>query len=107
DLVEEAEDRLLAEDRRQGGAAEVELAARVPELDPPVLREAPLGDVEVRHDLEARQDRRLEALGWGEHLVQDAVHPDAYPEHLFVRLEVSVRATLLAPVGDHHVPELD
>src|SRR5262245_24695616 len=78
-LVEDSENRLLAEDRRQGRDAEVDLAVVVAELDAAVLRQAALRDVEIRHDLDAREDRRLEPLRWRQHLVQDAVHaePDA------------------------------
>src|SRR6058998_3218903 len=34
----------------------------------PVLRKTPLGDVEVRHDLEARNERGLDPLGRRHHL---------------------------------------
>ncbi len=60
-------------------------------LDAAVLRHAALGDVEARHDLEARDDlagqlhRRL-----GDFL-QHAVDAQAHAEHLFVGLEVDVR----------------
>jgi hypothetical protein len=57
-LVEEAHDDLLAPDRGEDRHAVVHLlAAAHLELDAPVLREAPLGDVEARHDLDARRDR--------------------------------------------------
>ena len=106
-LVEDPEDRLLAEDRRQGRHAKVDLAGAVPELEAPVLRHAALGDVQVRHDLEAREDRGLETFGRREHLVEHAVDPEPDPEHLLVRLEVYVRGAFLDRVHEHHVDELD
>ena len=41
---------------RHGRDAQVDLAAAHGGLDAPVLRQAPLGDVELRHDLDARGD---------------------------------------------------
>ena len=106
-LVEDSEDRFLAEDRRQGRDAEVDLAVVEAELDAPVLREPALGDVEVGHDLETREDRRLEPLGRRQHLVQYAIHPEPDAEDLLVRLEVDVGGALLDRVDEHHVHELD
>src|SRR5690348_17483327 len=63
-LVENAEDGLLAEDRGQDRNAEVDLAGAKSEFDPAILGDASLGDVEVGHDLQTRDDRRLEALRW-------------------------------------------
>src|SRR5438128_4785117 len=59
-FVEDSEDRLLAEDRGQGRDTEVDLAVVVAQLDAAVLRKPALGDVEVRHDLQAREDRRFQ-----------------------------------------------
>src|SRR6267378_774358 len=106
-LVEDTEDRLLAEDRGERRHTEVDLAGVVAELDAPVLRQPPLGDVEVGHDLQSREDRRLEALGRCQHLVEDAVHAEADTEDLLVRFEVDVGGALLDGVHEHHVDELD
>ena len=58
-LVEQAQDDLLAPHRRQHRDAEVHLAALAElELDAAVLRQAPLGDVELAHDLEAARRSR-------------------------------------------------
>jgi hypothetical protein len=66
-----------------------------------------LGDVEVRHDLEPRDDRRLEPLGRGEHLVQHAVDAEPDAEDLLVGLPVDVGGALADRVDEHHVDELD
>ena len=105
-LVEDAEHGLLAEDRGQDRHAEVDLARVVAELDAAVLGHAALGDVEVGHDLEPRDDRRLQALGRGEHLVQHAVDAEADAEDLLVGLPVDVGGALADRVDEHHVDEL-
>ena len=65
-MVEQAEDDLLAEERRQHGDAEVHLGAVGQlQLDAAVLRQAALGDVELRHDLHARGDGVRRARGGG------------------------------------------
>src|SRR6266566_4285404 len=105
-FVEDSEDRLLAEDRGQGRDTEVDLAVVVAQLDTAVLRKPALGDVEVRHDLQAREDRRFQPLRRGQHLVQHAVHPEADAEDLLVRLEVNVGGALLDCLDKHHVDQL-
>ena len=75
--------------------------------EPAVLGEAPLRDVEVRHDLDARQDGRLHLLGRVHHVVEHAVDPVAHAEDLLVRLQVDVRGALPDGVGDDQVHEPD
>ena len=53
--------------RRDGGDAQLDVErAELLELDLAVLRLAPLGDVEVAHDLDARRDRVAVAVGHGD-----------------------------------------
>ena len=107
-LVEEPQHDLLAEERRQHRHAEVHLlAAPELELDAPVLRQPPLGDVELRHDLEARDDRVLELHRRLHRLVEHAVDAVADAEGLLVGLDVDVRRVLLDRVGQDQVHELD
>jgi hypothetical protein len=62
--IEQAADDLLAVHRRAGVDAEVDRPVlRQPHLDAAVLRDPPLGDVEPRHDLEARGDLHRERTG--------------------------------------------
>ena len=57
-LVEQTQHDALAAQRRHRRHAHVHLAVLQPQPDAPVLRNAPLGDVELGHDLEAADDRR-------------------------------------------------
>src|SRR3712207_8100020 len=58
--VEHAHDDGLAEHGRQHADAQVDRLVVNVQLDAAVLRHAPLGDVEVGHDLHARADRSEE-----------------------------------------------
>ena len=88
--------------------AEVDRAAGDAELEAAVLRHALLGDVELRHDLDAADDRGVMALvDRIERFVEHAV--DAVLDHHLVvaRLDVNVRGAALDGVEDDRVDELD
>src|SRR5581483_5682992 len=105
--VEDTEDDALAVERRQRGDAEVDLLAHQAELDAAVLRQATLGDVELRHDLDARDDRRLEPARRALDVVQDPVDAVADLELVLERLDVDVRRALLDRAVDEQVHEAD
>ena len=100
--------RVLAVRGGHDGDAEVDGAAGDAQLEAAVLRHALLGDVELRHDLDAADDRGVMALvdrleRFVEHAV-DAVLDD----HLVVaRLDVDVRGAALDGVEDDGVDQLD
>ena len=60
-FVEQTHDDALSEQHGDDRDADVDLPPTHVELDPSVLRDAPLGDVQICQDLDARNDRRLEA----------------------------------------------
>ena len=110
-FVEQTQDDLLAEERRQARHAEVDLLERAvdrePDLDAAVLRQALLGDVELRHDLDARRDRVAELHRRRHHVVEDAVDAEPDAELLLVRLDVDVARALLDRRHQHQVHEPD
>ncbi len=106
-LVQDPEHDLLAEDHRQRGDAEVDDLVAQLQLDPPVLGDAPLGDVEVRQDLDAGGERRLHLHRRLHDLLERAVDPVADPDLLLVRLDVDVADALHHGVGEEPVDELD
>ena len=105
--VEQADDDLLAVDGRQRGDAHVDGPAAHDEADAAVLRHAPLGDVEVGHDLQTGDDAGLQPLGNGHDLVQHAVVPEADEQLLRLRLEVDVRRPFVGRPREHAVDQLD
>lgn len=76
-------------------------------LDPAVLGEALLGDVHVRQDLDAGDDRAAVFQRQADDLVEVAVHPVADTEARLVRLEVDVARAPLDGVDKGLVDELD
>src|SRR5271167_1695910 len=68
--VEHAKHDFLAVQRGYRGDPEVYLVAAHGQLDAPVLRQTALGDIEPRHDLDTRDDRRLQPRRRRLHLVQ-------------------------------------
>ena len=106
-LVEEAHDDLLAVHGGQRGDAHVDGLAADHEADAAVLRHAPLGDVQLGHDLEAADDARLHAPRDRHDLVQHAVDAEADDELLGLRLEVDVARRVVDRLRDDGVDELD
>ena len=78
-LVEDADGRPLAALGRQGGDAQVDAAILDRDADPPVLGNPFLGDVEVAHDLDPRDDRVDHPLRNVRGLAQHPVDPEANP----------------------------
>ena len=78
-LREHADDDRLAVWRRQRGDAQVDRPVVDAQLDAAVLRTAPLGDVHVRHDLDAAGHLGPRRLREPHDLVQHAVDPVAHP----------------------------
>jgi hypothetical protein len=106
-LVEQAEDHLFAEERREGGDPVVHFPPGHLDLDAPVLGQPPLGDVELRHDLDAGGDSGLEPQRGLHDVVEDPVDAVADPEGFLVGLDVDVRRRLLDRVGQDQVHQLD
>ena len=103
--VEQTHDDALAVESGDGGDAEVDFAAEDLDLDAAVLRETALGDVELGHQLEARDDGGLHFARGHVLVEQDAVDAEADAEFLFERLDVDVAGALLDGGGDHGVDE--
>ena len=90
-LVEDTDDRVLAVHARHDRDAEVDRLARHAQLEAAVLRHALLGDVELRHDLHARDDRAVKPLVDRPHRrLQHAVDPVLHVHRIVLRLDVDV-----------------
>ena len=104
-LVEQAEHDALAAQRRHGRDAHVDLAILQPQPDAAVLRQPPLGDVQLGHDLEAADDRGGEMRRRRRRGLQHAVHAIAHAQSVRVPLEVHVRRARLEPFDQQQVHE--
>src|SRR5690606_14098512 len=101
-LVEQAKGDGFGVDGGDGGDADVEVGGAGAEVDASVLRQAFFGDVEARHDFEARDDGVLEAQevfrhGHGDQQAIDAV---ADAELAFLGFEVDVGGLVGDGLGD-------
>ena len=106
-LVEQAQHDAFAVAGRDRRDADVDRAAGDAQRDAAVLRQALLGDVEPRHDLDARDDqRRHRALGL-QHLAQHAVDAEADHESVLERLDVDVGGVLLDRLRQQRVDQAD
>jgi hypothetical protein len=106
-LVEDSHDDRFAVDGGEDRDTQVDVASAGAGLDASVLRDALLGEGDLGHELEARDDRRLQALGRPLHLLQHAVDAEAHAETLLQRLEVDVRGLAADGVDDERVDVAD
>jgi len=106
-LVQQSQHDALAVTGRHGRDAHVDRTACDTQRDTAVLRQSFLGDVEARHDLDARDDEwRHRALGL-QHFAQDAVHAEADHEPVLVGLDVDVGGVFLDGLREQRVDQAD
>src|SRR5690606_35538918 len=86
-LVEQTHDDPLPVRGGDAAHADVDVAAGELDADAAVLREALLGDVQLRHDLHAADDAGLVALGRLDDLLENAVDAEAHHELAVHRLD--------------------
>jgi hypothetical protein len=106
-VVEDSHDDLLAPHRGQRGDPQVDRPALVRDRHPAVLGTAPLGDVDLGHDLEAGGHAVLDAPVGALHLVQHPVDPVPDGEVVLARLDVDVAGTVVHGLSDQQVDEPD
>ena len=106
-LVEQAQHDALAVTRGHRRDTHVDSAAGNAQRNSAVLRQPFLRDVELRHDLDARDDQRRKCTARLQHLAQHAVDTKPDAEAVFVGLDVYVGGVLLDRFGQHRVDEPD
>ncbi len=105
--IEQSQHDTLAERGRNRRDAQVDIAAGNAQPDSAILRQPLLRDIEARHDLDARGDRRLKALGRRQYVVHHAVHAEAHHHFFFENLDVDIGRAVLDRLRQHAVDELD
>ncbi len=93
--VEYPQDRLFAEDGREGRNPQLDFLFRFDALDAAVLGTAFLGDVEPAEHLEAADDGLVHDPGKGVHRPQDAVDAKTHDGVVALWFEVDVRGAVL------------
>src|SRR6185437_6198931 len=97
----------FAVQRRHRGDAQIEVATAKGEADTAILRQAPLGAVHERHDLDARDDGGPQANGWFGRRLQNTVDAIAHEQPAVERLDVNVRGAALDGANDQQVDQTD
>ena len=107
-LVENANDDLFAVRRRQRGHAKIHTVATANrDAGAPVLRTHAIGDVQLGHDLHARNQRNAGGPRQDHHLPEHAVNAIAHRDARFLRLQVDVRGARLDRFRDNAIHQLD
>ena len=78
-----------------------------PYAEAAILRQALLGDIEPRHELQPCDQRVRHAAAVDQLFLQHAVDPQADAQLLFARLDVDVRGARLHGVVEHGLQQLD
>ena len=90
---------------RHGRYTKVNILALNAQTNATVLRQTALGDVKVRHDLDARNNGSSLTLGRRFNLVQHAVNAVAHDQPIFERLDVNVGRAGFERVGDNQADQ--
>ena len=107
-LVEHAHNRILAVNAGHDGHTEVDRFVPDLQAETAVLGHAPLGDVQVAHDLDPRNDGQLELLVDRIHgLDQDAVQAEFDADEVVLGFDVNVAGSFLDRREDDGVNQLD
>ena len=89
-FVQQPQDHALAVNPRQRGNADVDGPARDPQRNAAVLRQAFLGDVQVRHDLGAGDHQRTQTPAELERFTEYPVDAEAHAQVELARFQVNV-----------------
>ena len=107
-FVEHAQHRVFAVNRGHDGNAEVDGAAAVLHPEAPVLGHAPLGNIELAHDLDTRNHGRVMFLADRRHgLREHAVDAELDDDRVVAGLNVNVRGPPLQRGKDRGIDQPD
>ena len=90
-----------------GRYAHIHGSAGYAQRNTPVLGQALLGDIQLRHDLDARDHQRCHGAPGLQHLLHDAVDTEAHHKSVFKRLDMDVGCILLYRRGQDRIDQPD
>ena len=106
-LVQQAHHHPFAVAGGHGGDANVDRPPGYPQGDAAVLGQAFLGDIQLRHDLDPRHQRRVQRLARRDHVAQGAVDPVAHLRMGLEGLDVDVAGLIARGLGQQRVDHAD
>ena len=106
-LVQQAQHHAFTVARGQGRYAHVNSPTGDPQRDAAILRQAFFGNIETRHDLDARYQQRGQHPLRFEHLAQDAIDTEAHDQAIFEGFDMNIRGVFLDRLGQQGIDEAD
>ena len=106
-LVEQAQHRAFAVPGGQRGDPHIDRLAADAQRDAAILRQAFLGDVELRHDLDARDQRGMDRLLRPHHVAQAAVDAEAHHRDLLERFDMDIRCAFAQCLRQQRIDHAD
>ena len=101
--IQDPHHHALAEHRGQHAHAQIDRMPAHGQANSPVLRHAPLGNVQIGHHLDARGNGKRQVTRRRHHLVQYPVRPNANLELVLEGLEMQVAGVIPNRQQQHHV----
>ena len=106
-LIQQTHDHGFAVLHRHGRHPHVDLMTPDPHVEPAILRQPLLGDVETRQQLQAQHQSRRDPHLVEHVLMQHAVDPLPNAQHLLIGLDVDIRGVHLHRIFKHRAQQLD
>ena len=106
-LVEQAQYNAFAVPGRDRRHPDVDRFARHAQRNAAILRQAFFGDVELRHDLDARDDRRMQGARRLDQVAQRAVDAQAHHRAGFEWLDMDVGGAVAQRLGEQCIDQTD
>jgi hypothetical protein len=107
-FVEHTQHGVFAMNGGHDGDAEIDEAAFIAHAETAVLRNAAFGDIELAHDLDTRNDRRIPFFGDGRHgVLQNTVNAVFDGQLLIARFDVNIAGAPFEGVEDGGIHQLD
>src|SRR6185436_18732731 len=105
--IEHAQHDRLSELRRKRRDTEVDLLGAHLVIDSTVLGQSPLGNIQVRHDLQAGDHRQRQMLRRRRHFIKCSIHAISDLKFILERLEMDVARAVLHGLIEHKIYKTD
>ncbi len=106
-LLEQTQHRALAVPGRQRRDPHVDRPAAHAQRDPAILRQTLFGDIELRHDLDPRDQCAVQRLLRPHDIAQRAVDAKAHHRRILERLDVNIRSLFARRLREQRVDHAD
>ena len=106
-FVQQTQNRTLAMGAGQGADAHIHRARPDAQRDASVLRQAAFGNVQLGHDLQARNQRRVQSAVGLHHFAQIAIDPKTYYRMALEGFDMDVAGAIARGLGQQGIEHAD